>query len=147
MLLHKRTTLDVWHESLRSQNPCKSLQTRHELRCCNDLVKRDRALCNLLEHLIVAKSVRTLSLDLFFELICCEDAHFDFLPGASWEDAGATDVLVTLGWVNVQLDNQLKRFFKLTFARNLFDLLENLGRSVLVLKWIRAAGLTILSCC
>jgi len=73
------------------------------------------------------------------EFVSSEDANADLLPGARRQDAGATDVLVTLSRVNVELDDDFEAFFKFALFRDLSGGRENL-RSLVLLRSVDLGG-------
>ena len=65
------------------------------------------------------------------KLWICKDSNFDFLACASWQYASASNILITLSRINVELDDELQRFLKLALFGSRFDLLENFLHSEL----------------
>lgn len=126
MLLDKSATLHVRHETLRSQNSRHGLQLGHLLWGRNNLIEVDDAFADVLEQGVIANYVRSLRLNILVELLAGKHAHLDFLTSASGQDAGATDVLVTLGRINVQLDDKLDAFHKFALFGDFFRPLKDL---------------------
>lgn len=131
VLLDESATLNVRHEALGAEHSRQRFQSWHLLGRRNDLVERDRSLGDLLQDGVVADEVSTLSLALLMELFASEDADLDLFACAGGEDAGATNVLVTLGRVHIQLDNDFEALVELALFRDVLGALENLLSVVL----------------
>ena len=134
MLLDKRARLHIRHEAFRAENPSQSFQCRHVLWCSNDLVKRDNTFAHVFKHLIVANVVSTLGLAVLMELFASKHAHFDLLARAGGEDAGTTNVLVTLSRVDIELDDHFEAFNALALFGNTFHCFKDLRCRILALQ-------------
>lgn len=60
------------------------------------------------------------------ELFAGENADFDLLTGSRWKNASASNILVTLCRVHIELDDYLKAFVELSFLGNGAHRRENL---------------------
>ena len=150
MLLHERSTLGVRHEAFRAQNSSHLLQLRHLLRRRDDLIKVDHTFADVLEHGIVTDHVSPLLLDLLMELFAGEDTDSDFLASTSWQDASTADVLVTLGRIDVQLDDHFDTFDELAlfgdFLRPFEDSFPFLSQLLCIQKGVYVAFETACVC-
>ena len=99
------------------------------LRRCDYLIKWDVAFCDIFQGLFVAYEVGTLSFAFIMELGACEHADLDFLSSTCRQYAGATDVLVTLCRVNIELNLDFNTLDKVALLGNC-----NLGMRGLQLK-------------
>ena len=145
VLLHQSATLDIRHQAFRTKDPRQLLQRGHVLGCGNDLIEVDDALAHIFQHVLVAENVGTLRFQLFMELFACEDADSDFFSCSGGENASATNILVTLGRVNVQLDDHFEALFEFAFFGNFSCNAEDLSCVVLLLSVDLDLG-TVLVC-
>lgn len=63
------------------------------------------------------------------DLAVSEYAHFDFFACTRWQNAGASDHLVTLGGVDAQLDDELHALVELSRFGYFLDLFESVNRA------------------
>ena len=104
------------------------------LRCCDYLVKGDVTLTNILQDLFVADNVGSLSLAILMEFGACEHADPYFLACTCRQHAGATDVLITLCRVNIELNLNFKTLDKLALLRNFAHFREDLSRAEFIFR-------------
>ena len=67
------------------------------------------------------------------ELFACKDADSDFFSCARGQNASSTNVLVTLGWINVQLDYDFEALLEFAFFGDLSSNTEDLSSVILFL--------------
>ena len=133
MLLDKSATLNVRHETFRAKNSCHGLQSWHVLWRGNDFVKRNVSFSYLLQDRVVTNKVSALCLQFIMELFPSKNADSGLFSSARRQDAGASDVLITLCRVNIQLNNNFEALFELPLHRDFFGLRENLHWIMLLL--------------
>lgn len=94
-------------------------------RCGDDFVELKRfSLLNRPEQRVVPNDITSLLLQLWVELFVCENTNLDFLTRATRQDASASDVLITLGRVHIQLKNEFHTLWELALLRHLTQLRE-----------------------
>ena len=59
------------------------------------------------------------------ELGACEHADLDFLSSTCWQYAGATDVLITLSRVNIELNLDFETLDEVTLLGNFAHFLDD----------------------
>ena len=126
MLFDKSTTLNIRHKTFRSKHSCHCFEGWHLLRSRDDLIEGNITIADFLQNGIVANKVSTCGFTLLMKLIASKHTNFDSLASASREQASATDVLITLCWVDVQLDNDFEGLCEFSLLRNFLCSCEDL---------------------
>ena len=96
------------------------------LRRCDYLIKWDVAFCDIFQGLFVAYEVGTLSFAFIMELGACEHADLDFLSSTCRQYASATDVLITLRRVNIELNLNFETLDEIALLGNFAHFLDDL---------------------
>lgn len=100
----------------------------HKLLGRDDLIKIERlAITNLPQKLVVSNHVASLGLQLFMEFFVGKNANLNFLTGATWQNASASNILVALRGVHVQLEDELKRLIELALLGDLLEVGEHVS--------------------
>ena len=71
------------------------------------------------------------------ELGACEHADLDFLSSTCWQYAGATDVLITLRRVNIELNLNFETLDELALLRNFAHFLDDLRWAELFFRYVK----------
>lgn len=108
-------TLGVWHEAFGTEHSGVLLEGRQMLLRANNLVERHLSVGDCREYCVASNEVSPNFEQVGVELVCGEDTDFDGLASPSWQHASASDHLVSLGRVDVELDDGLDALFELPF--------------------------------
>ena len=88
------------------------------LRRSDYLIKWDVTFSDIFQDLFIAYKVDPFGCALFMQFSACEHADPDFLASTCRQHAGATDVLITLCWVNIELYLDFKTLDKFALLGN-----------------------------
>ena len=108
------------------------------LRRSNYLIKWDVTLADIFQDLFVADEVGAWSCAFIMELGAREHAYLDFLSSTCRQDASATDVLITLSRVNIELNLDFKTLDKVTLLRDFAHFLDDIWRKEFFLRYVLA---------
>lgn len=113
------------------------LELDHLLRRGNELVEVDLSLTYLFENFISAYNVGACSKRLFMQCQVSENAYSQTFSSACRQYASASDVLVSLCRIDIELNKQLERLIKLSLLANFYHFSKDLlNFKVLTLKSI-----------
>ena len=102
----------------------------------DNFIKVDLTFGYLFENSFISNYVCLGREHLIVQLFVGKDTNPDVFTNSCWKNARASDVLITLGWVNIELDDHFKALREPSSLADIFGLLNSFFHRELIVDYV-----------